>query len=111
RLLKRHAHIQDRSTLQDCIRKMLERPGIAAVLATAGEFDQGSCMIVIGAIVTDLLAIGQAQSFDEHMPELVEPEITLFIAMQARQTKALAQDLILFEPGPEQREIIEDIQT
>jgi hypothetical protein len=89
---------------------MLESLGITTMLTPPREFDQSSGVVVIRGIIADLFGIFEIQPLDEHMPELLKSEVILFVAMQARQTKLLAQDVIFLKPTPQDRKIIENMQ-
>jgi hypothetical protein len=51
-LLERYMHIHNPGMVENLLRYMLERFRIAAVLAAAREFDQGSCVVMIRRVLS-----------------------------------------------------------
>src|SRR5690349_12857000 len=44
------------------------------------------------------------------MPEFLKFEVTIFVTVKARQTEALAQNVIFLEPAPDDWKIVEDFK-
>ena len=89
---------------------MLESLSVSAMLAAAGEFDQGGVFYVIIPIVAGFFTVLQAQAFDQQLPEFPVFEIAIPIRVQARHFEFFAQQVIFFEPGPQHGKVVQDIQ-
>ena len=96
--------------LQYFVGEMLESLGVTAMLHATREFDHASAVLVVGRIIAQKLAVIQAQTFDQQVPESRVLEISLLVSVEAWQAEFFAEEFILFEPDPQHGEIVIDFE-
>jgi hypothetical protein len=67
--------------------------------------------MVIKWFVAQPLVILQTYAFDQDMPQVTIFEVTIGVRVKAWLAESLTEDVVLLKPGPEHREIIDDVQV
>ena len=89
---------------------MLKSGGESAMLAAAGEFDDGGVPGVIFRIVAQAFLVLQPYAFDQEMPEPGPFEVAICVSVQTGLAHAF-EDGVFFEPGPEHGEIVDFVES
>jgi hypothetical protein len=79
------------------------------VLTASGKLYDGGRVIVIHRIVAQPFVVLETDSLDQEMPQVVMLKVAGIIGVDSGAVQDGAQDVVLLEPGPEHREVVNDV--